>query len=59
MTKDPDCWMWIVLGLVLTVLVCGLTIKDYYHDQVKIEAIRAGLVQDKDGHWVRVGQEKP
>lgn len=31
----------------------GLSSQIKSQEQTKIEAIKAGLVQDKDGHWVK------
>ena len=44
-----------ILGVValFSVLAVGMTIKDANEEQTKREAIKADLVQDNEGHWVR------
>ena len=38
---------------VFLVTAIGMTIKNANEEQTKREAIKAGLVQDNEGHWVR------
>ncbi len=64
---DSDWWLYISCGTVAcTFLVCLVgtqAIKEYREEVTKQEAIKAGLVQDKEGHWVKptwvVPPEKP
>lgn len=47
-----------VIGL-MAVGTVGLYIEKQQKSAVELEAIRAGLVQDKDGHWVKPELKEP
>ena len=48
----------IAVLFVFLVTAIGMTIKNANEEQTKQEAIKAGLVQDNEGHWVRPELEK-
>ena len=48
----------IAVLFVFLVTAIGMTIDDANEEQTKREAIKAGLVQDNEGHWVRPELEK-
>jgi len=45
--------MVIVFGLILVTSAVGTTISIKVKEQTKQEAIKAGLYQDDNGHWVK------
>jgi hypothetical protein len=53
MSDNSTKWIFIAVAVIFGILGIGATTKTYMIEQVKIEAIKAGLVQDSEGHWVR------
>lgn len=43
----------IFIGFILFLMFLACNFEIYNSNQVKIEAIKAGLVQDMCGHWVK------
>lgn len=57
---DWDFRWWIVfMALVTGGGIIGGIFADRGNERVKIEAIKAGLVQDERGHWVKPVEPQP
>lgn len=54
MSKDNDFkWFALIFIALAAGMAVSLSVKDYAEGKVGEEAIKAGLVQDPKGHWVK------
>ena len=54
---DPEIKWYLILLIVITIFIgtAGIT-NNYWDHQLAMEAIKAGLVQDGNSHWIKPPQ---
>jgi hypothetical protein len=58
-TESEFKWAYIATGVFMVVLFSSVSISTWGHECTAQEAIKAGLVQDKNGHWVKAPEPSP